>query len=61
MVDMMVADTARKPLQDPRQFEERASLEGLGDIIPFRVAFPINAFKLMLNIEQIDAGAGRDG
>src|ERR1700678_1371676 len=51
MVDMMKSDIAREPLQDSRQFVERAALQCSFRVIPLVAALPVSPFKLMLYVE----------
>src|SRR5579862_5748414 len=56
MMNVMKSNIARKPLEDFRQFIERASLERHSPVVPLPGAGPISPLELMLNIEQPYAG-----
>src|SRR5688572_16959725 len=60
VVNMMVADVAREPLEDARQFIERTALQCGSGEIPVLPALPIDTIELMLNIEQPDARGSGD-
>src|ERR1700722_20441766 len=52
MMYVVVADVAGKPLQDARQFIERAALQRSPRVVPVRGPFPVRAFELVLHVEQ---------
>lgn len=54
----MVADVAGEPLEDFWEFVEGAALEGGGGEVPFIFALPVDAFVLVLHIEEPDASHG---
>lgn len=56
----MVADVAGEPLEDFWEFVEGAALEGGGGEVPFIFTLPVNAFVLVLHIEEPDASHGGD-
>ena len=56
MMNVMKSDVAREPLQDLGQFVERTALQRCRGVIPLAAAFPVNSFKLMLDIKQPHAG-----
>src|ERR1700722_1983794 len=51
MMNVMKSDVARKPLQDARQFIERAPLQCGLRVVPFIAALPIGALELMLHVK----------
>src|ERR1700690_1984750 len=57
MMDVMETDVAGKPLQDARQFVEGTAFQSGGNVAPVFPAFPINIFKLMLDIKHPHARA----
>lgn len=58
---MVVADVAREPLEDFWEFVVGAALEGCGYEVPFFFAFPVDAFELVLDVEEPDSYAGEYG
>ena len=54
------ADASRKPLEDRRKLEVRASAERGRVEIPVAVAFPMGRVELMLHIEQPVTGPRGD-
>ena len=63
VVDVVVADAAGEPLQDLGEPVERCAVHGGGGEVPRRAALPIDAFVLVLNVEEPDtrsAGAEQD-
>ena len=56
MMNVMKPDVARKPLENPGQFVERAALQRRREIIPFLVPLPVNSFELMLHVKQPHPG-----
>ena len=61
MVDVVVPDVAREPLQDPGQFVEGTALQRRRGVIPLVAALPINSFELMLHIKQPVPGRAGHG
>lgn len=61
VMDVVEADVAGEPLQNFRQFVERASFEGGFREIPVLGAFPVDVFELMLDVEKPDACAAGNG
>ena len=57
----MIADVARKPLQNSRQLVERTALQGGGCVIPFPAPLPVDAFELVLHVKQPEPGGTRHG
>ena len=55
---MVVADVAGEPLEDFWEFVEGAAFEGGGGEVPFIFALPVDAFVLVLHIEEPDASHG---
>jgi len=61
VVDVVKADVAGKPLEDFRQFIERAALERGSAVIPISAAFPVDVFELVLDVKQPNASGSGDG
>ena len=60
MVDVMVADVTGKPLENLRQLIKGTALQRGGGVIPLLFARPINAFELVLDVEQPEASRTGD-
>ena len=61
VVDMVVADIARQPMENARQFIITAPFDGRRDIVPFFDPFLIGLFVLVLDIKEPDGdGAESD-
>jgi len=60
MVNVMKTDVAGEPLENSRQLVERAALKSGRGIIPIFAAFPVNAFKLMLDVKEPESGRATD-
>src|SRR6266480_2708667 len=58
---MVKSNVAGEPLEDLWKLVERTALERRGGIVPIFAAFPVNAFKLMLHVEQPYSHAAGDG
>ena len=61
VVNVMVSDVAREPLEHPWKVVVAAPLHGSGGVIPFIAAGPVGVFELMLNVKQPQAEEGSDG
>src|SRR5579859_6995370 len=55
MVDVMQPDVARGPLQQLRQVQVRAPLQGGGVVAPALVVLPVGRLELVLHVEEPDA------
>ena len=61
VVNVMVADVARKPLENPWEVVVAASGHGSGRVVPILTGGPIRVLKLMLNIEQPETEKRSEG
>ncbi len=61
VVDVVEADVAAEPVQQGRQAVERAAAQPGGVKIPVVVAGPVDAFKIVLDVEQPHARRGAKG
>ena len=61
VVNVMVSDVAREPLEHPWKVVVAAPLHGSSGVIPFIAAGPVGVFELMLNVKQPQAEEGSDG
>ena len=61
MMNVMEPDIAREPLKNPRELVEGAALESRFGVIQIVASFPINPFKLMLDVEEPYAGRAGNG
>src|SRR6267154_1067836 len=57
MMNVMISDVPREPLQHLRQFVKRTPLQRRRRVIPVPAAFPIHPLELVLHIEQPHARA----
>lgn len=60
MVNVMKADVAGYPLEKPGQFVVGSSLQRRADRVPLVVACPVDAFELMLDVEEPDTEGRAD-
>ena len=61
VVDVVVADVSRKPLEDPREVVVAASGHGGGRVVPILTGGPIRVLELVLDVEQPETKERSDG
>ena len=60
VMDVVEADISGEPLEDFGKLVKGASFESSAREVPVVFAFPINAFELVLDVEEPDTGDRRD-
>ena len=54
VVDVVIADIAREPMEDARKFVIRAALHGGADVVPFIFPLFVGGLVLVLYVEKPD-------